>query len=66
MAPKTSKREQLKQAKYEAWQEARRRERVNMEEDEFQARKDMHFQEEFAHQNVRLVQLEEFVLPENV
>eukprot|EP01061_Rhynchopus_euleeides_P012046 TRINITY_DN21647_c0_g1_i1.p1 TRINITY_DN21647_c0_g1~~TRINITY_DN21647_c0_g1_i1.p1 ORF type:complete len:280 (+),score=82.82 TRINITY_DN21647_c0_g1_i1:70-840(+) len=65
MAPKTSKREQLKQAKYEAWLEARRRERVNMEEEEFQARKDTQFQEEFGHQGVRLLQLEEFVHPEN-
>ena len=64
--PKVSKKEQLRQAKLEAWLEVQRRQRVNMEEEEFQARKETEFNEDFYNQNIKLQKLHEYVLPESV
>ncbi|KAJ9437582.1 hypothetical protein DIPPA_28571 [Diplonema papillatum] len=62
--PKQGKREVLKQAKLEAWEEGKRRDRLNMEEEELQMRKEIETGEDYDRQNTMLQKLEEYVSPE--
>eukprot|EP01063_Lacrimia_lanifica_P042023 TRINITY_DN9957_c0_g1_i2.p2 TRINITY_DN9957_c0_g1~~TRINITY_DN9957_c0_g1_i2.p2 ORF type:complete len:277 (+),score=101.33 TRINITY_DN9957_c0_g1_i2:1760-2590(+) len=58
------KKEALKQAKYEAWEEGRRRDRMAMEEEEYQARKHLEQGEELGSAQIRLQRFEEYTDPE--
>ena len=58
---KQNKREALKQAKIEAWEEGRRRDRERFEEEETSVRDEIKFHVEFESQSILLQQLQEYV-----